>query len=104
MHDPNLHLALCSNVGMQQETDRHLDTHLAICCHSNETRVAIANPPNNAQLQCTSYHTLRLHLGPCGSVGIWQGTNRHTDVCDHYTFASSATYAKCNDDMTRQKW
>jgi len=25
-------------------------------------------------------------LGPCSSVGLWQGTNRHTEARDQYTF------------------
>jgi len=25
-------------------------SHSALCCHSNETRASIANPPNSAQL------------------------------------------------------
>ena len=29
----------------------------ALCCHSNETRAAIANPPNSAQLGRTPYHS-----------------------------------------------
>jgi len=28
----------------------------ALCCHSNETRAPIANPPNSAQLEGTLYH------------------------------------------------
>ena len=27
----------------------------------------------------TSYHSQKLHLGPCSSAGMWQGTDRHTD-------------------------
>jgi len=27
-----------------------------VCCHSNEIRAPIANPPNNAQLEGTPYH------------------------------------------------
>jgi len=28
----------------------------ALCCHSNETRAPIANPPNSAQLEGSRYH------------------------------------------------
>ena len=28
----------------------------ALCCHSNETRAPIANPPNSAQLEGIPYH------------------------------------------------
>jgi len=33
----------------------------ALCCHSNETRAPIANPPNSAQLEGTPYHSSNLH-------------------------------------------
>ena len=29
----------------------------ALCCHSNETRAPIANPPNGAQLEGIPYHS-----------------------------------------------
>ena len=29
----------------------------ALCCHSNETRAPIANPPKSAQLEGTPYHS-----------------------------------------------
>jgi len=29
----------------------------ALCCHGNETRAPIANPPNSAQLGDTPYHS-----------------------------------------------
>jgi len=58
----------------------------AICCHSNETRAPIANPPNSAQLEGTPYHSSNLHPGPCSSVGMRRGTDRQTHGRDHYTF------------------
>jgi len=33
-------------------------SHLVPCCHSNENRALIANPPNSAQLEGTPYHSL----------------------------------------------
>jgi len=42
----------------------------ALRYQSNETRAPIANPPNNAQLEGTIYHSLNLHPGPCNSVGM----------------------------------
>jgi len=36
--------------------------------HSNATRALIANPPNSAQLGGISYHSAKLHPGPCNSV------------------------------------
>jgi len=58
----------------------------ALCCHSNETSAPIANPTNSAQLGGTPYHSPKLHMGPCSSVGMRRGTDRHTDARDHYTF------------------
>jgi len=58
----------------------------ALCCHSNETRAPIANPPNNAQLEGISYHSSMLHPGACSSVGMQRGTDRQTDGRDQYTF------------------
>ena len=62
----------------------------ALCCHSNETRSAIANPPNSAQLEGIPYHSPRLHPGPGSSVGMRRGADRHadkhTDGRDQYTF------------------
>jgi len=52
-HSPKLQPGLCSSVGMRRRTYRHKDTHLALCCHSNETRAPIANLHNSAQLQGT---------------------------------------------------
>jgi len=60
-----------------------------LCCHSNETRAPIANPPNSAQLDVTHYHPHKLHPGPCSSVGMRDGQSdidRQTDGRDHYTF------------------
>jgi len=33
------------------------------CCHSNETRAPIANPPNIVQLEGTPYQAPKLKLG-----------------------------------------
>jgi len=59
---------------------------LALCYHSSETRAPIANSPNSAQLEGTSYHSPKLHPGPCSSVGMQRGTDRQTDSRGHYTF------------------
>jgi len=53
----------------------------ALCCHSNETRAPIANPPNSAQLEGTptilpSYFRVRAVVWEC-SEGQ---TGRHTDT------------------------
>jgi len=57
-----------------------------LCSHSNEIRAPIANPPNSEQLECIPYRSSKLHPGPCSSVGMRRGTDRHTDGRDHYTF------------------
>ena len=51
-----------------------------LCCHSNETRAPIVNPPNSAQLGGTRYNFLKLHPGPCSSVEMWRGTDRHIET------------------------
>jgi len=58
------------------------------CCHSNATRVTIANPPSSAQLGGIPYHSPKLHLDLCNSVGLRPRTDRHTDTDarDHNTF------------------
>ena len=50
----------------------------ALCCHSNETCAPIANPANSAKLESNPYHSQKLHLGPCSSVGTRRGTDRQT--------------------------
>jgi len=35
-------------------------SHSVLCCHGNETRAPIANPPNSAQLLGTPYHSPKL--------------------------------------------
>ena len=54
----------------------------ALCCHSNETHCkSIANPPNSAQLEGTTYHSPKLHPALCSSVVMWRGTDRQTHRC-----------------------
>jgi len=67
----------------------------ALCCHSNETRVPDANPPNSAQLEGTTYQSPNLHPGPCTSVGMRRGTDTQTAVTNIH-FASTTPHAKCN--------
>jgi len=63
-------------------------SRLALCCHSNETCALIANPPNSAQIEGTPTipPSYKLHPGPCSSVRMRRGTDRHTDAHDQYTF------------------
>jgi len=49
----------------------------ALCCHSNETRTPMGNAPSTAQLEGTLYRSANLHTGPCSSVGMRLGTDRH---------------------------
>jgi len=42
-------------------------------------RALIANAANSAQVEGTPYHSPKLHPGPCSSVGMRRGTDRHTD-------------------------
>jgi len=51
----------------------------ALCCPSDETRAPTGNPPNNAQLKGTPYHSSMLHRGLCSSAGMRRGTDRETD-------------------------
>ena len=58
-----------------------------LCCHSNKTRVPIANLSNSAQLEGTptippTYIQVHAVVWECGKGQ----TDRHTDGCDHYTF------------------
>jgi len=53
-------------------------SYLVLGCHSNESCALMANPPNSAQLEGTPYHSPKLHLGPCSSVGMWLRTDRQT--------------------------
>jgi len=77
----------------------------ALCCHSNATRAPIANPPNSAELECTSYHSPKLRPGPCSSLSGNAARDRQTDtqtrtqtLVINIHFASSTTHVKCNDN------
>jgi len=55
----------------------------ALCCHRNETRVPIANPPNSAQLEGTatippSYILVRAVVRECGEGQTDTQTDTHT--------------------------
>jgi len=62
-----------------------------LCCHNNETRAPIANPPNSAQLESTPFHSPKLHLGPFVSVGMRRGTHTHTQMHVTYMHFTSST-------------
>jgi len=71
---------------------------MRVCWHSNETRAPIANPPDRAQLEGTPYYSPKLHPGPYSSVGLWRGTDRHSDTqtaVANIHFASIMPDAKC---------
>jgi len=69
----------------------------ALCCHSNETRAPIANPPNSAQLDGTptipaSYIRIRAVVWACGHGQTHTHTDRQADTQTPVTiihFASS---------------
>jgi len=62
-------LALCySKPGVQRVQELADISRAALCCHSNETRGPIANPPSSTQLRGTPYHSPNLHPGSCSSV------------------------------------
>jgi len=78
-----------------------------LCCHSNETRAPIVNPPNSAQLGGTRYHSLKLHPGPCSSVEMWRGTHRQTNTdtqtsVTNIHFASATPHEKCSNTRCSQ--
>jgi len=61
----------------------------ALCCHRNETRAPIANPPNSAQLEGTRYHSpsyirVRAVVWECGEVQ--RVIQTRADAHDQYTF------------------
>jgi len=84
---------------------RHNNRSLWNCCHSNETRAPIANPPDSAQLEGTAYHFPKLH--PVRAVGMRRGTDRHTDTqtaVANIRFASATPHAKCSDLEYHSNW
>jgi len=70
-------------------------SYIRVCCHSNETRAPIVNPPISAQLEGTIYHSSKSHPGPYNNVGMRWGRDRHTAVANTH-FASAVPHAKCN--------
>jgi len=89
-----------------------LQIYVELCCHSNETLAPIANLPNSAQLQGTPYHSLKLHLDPCSSVGMRWGTDRqihwhtdtHKDGHGHYTFCVVYNSHEMKLVLSRTPW
>jgi len=79
----------------------------ALCCYcdADETRAPIANPPNSAQLEGTSYHSqvrAYIRIRAVWSCGVEGQTHRQTDTQTAVTtvhFASSTTRAKCNSKV-----
>ena len=71
----------------------------ALCCHNNKTRAPIANRANSSQLEGAPYHSPKLHSGPCSSVGMRRGTDRHTDrrsLLIYISLRLRLPHAKCN--------
>jgi len=68
----------------------------ALCCHSNETRAPIANPPNSAQLEGTTISFPKLHPGSCSNVVCDEGQTDTQTAVTNIHFASGTPNAKCN--------
>jgi len=71
-----------------------------VCCNSNEIRAVIANPPKYCTTRGHPYHSSKLHVGLCSSVGMRRGTDTQTDTLTTVVtihFASAAPHAKCNN-------
>jgi len=69
----------------------------ALCCHSNETRAPIANPPNSAQLEGTptippTYIQVCAVVWECGEGQTDRHTDTQTTVITIY-FASATPHA-----------
>jgi len=73
---------------------------IALCCHSNESRVPIANSPNSAQLGGTlyispSYIRVCAVVWARGDGQTHRQTHTQTSVTNIH-FMSSKAHAKCN--------
>ena len=55
------------------------DISRSVLCCQQRNRTPIANPPNNAQLEGTLYHSPRV-TSRSVSVRMRRGTDRHTDT------------------------
>jgi len=73
----------------------HTYVSLRVCCHSNETRAPIANPPNSAQLPFPSYIRVRAVVWECGEGQSDRHTDTQTAVANIY-FASATPHVKYN--------
>ena len=80
--------------------------HAALCCRRNETPCIDCKSAQQCTTRWHPYHSSKLHPGPCSSVGMRRGIDRHTDEQkhrhtdghDHYTchVASATPHAKYN--------
>ena len=73
----------------RREYKHSLTFRVRRCCHSNETRAPIANPPNTIPL---TYMRVRAVVWQCGGGQ----TDTQTTVTNIH-FASATPYAKCNN-------
>jgi len=72
----------------------------ALCCHSNETREPIANPPNSAQLEGIlptippgpSYIRVRAVVWDWDDGQTERQTDRHRDGRDQYTLCTKKVH------------
>ena len=70
-----------------------------VCCHSNQTRAPIANPPSSAQLGAPttippSYIWVRAVVQAC--LEEQTHTDKHTDDHHHNTVCLAMPDVKCN--------
>jgi len=73
-----------------------LPIRAALCCHSNETRAPIANPPNSAQLGVppTIPKVTSRSVQKCGHAA----SDRYTDRQMSVTTVHSTTHVKCTNN------
>jgi len=88
-----------------------IDIRQALADISRSRYVVIATEPVHrlqirpivAQLGVIPYHSPKLRPGPCSTVGVMRGTDRHIDKQTSVTniyHALSTTHAKCNKLMS----
>jgi len=73
----NAATALCKP-DIDAEYNHSLRFRVPRCCHSNDTRAPIANPPNSARLEGTPILFLQVTSGSVKQWGMRRGTDRYT--------------------------
>jgi len=57
--------------------------HAALCCRRNETPCIDCKSAQQCTTRRHPYHSSKLHPGPCSSVGMRRGIDRHTHTHRH---------------------